>query len=212
VDTKGIVARVLTPLAFASVWATIILIVALPYAGGGVLHALAFKRPLPSPPKNIFVTAGETSGTVPASSIVFPTRGVIFGKVEVPELGVSQNLVFGDSNVELKKGVGQFAGSHFPGESSVCLIAGHNNTQFNGLKNAKEGMEIIVSTNYGKYVYKITETHVAVAAEIGEEILSSTVESVILYTCYPFDVPGFKSNRLFVYGECISGPKIDPRA
>ena len=168
-----------------------------------------FNKPVSEKMDNIYTTVGKDSGEINASEIKYPTLGVVFGKIEIPELKISQNLVFGDSNPDLKKGVGMFAGSHFPGESSTCLIAGHNDEKFNALKNVKDGMQIIISTNYGKYVYKISKTKVAEPTDTSAYDLDAPVDNIILYTCYPFDAPGFKTKRLFVYGEYVSGPKIN---
>lgn len=203
--------RILTPIAFVVVWAMIFTIMAFPYihTGVSVFDKVVYEKTTTTEVRNIFVQEGKPEGMLKASEIEYPTRGTIYGLVQIPELNLSEKLVFGDSKEDLKIGVGHFAGSHFPGESSTCLIAGHNNNKFNALKNAKIGMEIIISTHYGRYVYRIRDIKVVSPDDTSAYDLNAPVENVILYTCYPFDVPGFKSKRLFVYGEYVSGPKID---
>ena len=38
---------------------------------------------------------------------------------------------------------------------------------------------------------------------------SADKESLIMYTCYPFDELGLTSDRFFVYAKFVSGPVID---
>ena len=40
------------------------------------------------------------------------------------------------------------------------------------------------------------------------KLSSKEQEKLILYTCYPFEIIGYKSQRLFVYADKISGPTI----
>ena len=46
-----------------------------------------------------------------------------------------------------------------PGYGGTILVAGHNNTYFNGLKNAQVGQRVEIRTSYGNYVYEITDNN-----------------------------------------------------
>ena len=106
-------------------------------------------------------------------------------------------------------GVGIYAGSFVPGYGGTILVAGHNNTYFNGLKNAQVGQRVEIKTSYGNYVYEITDTAVKSANDSSAYDLSADYENLIMYTCYPFDELGLTSKRFFVYAKLVSGTQID---
>ena len=106
----------------------------------------------------------------------------------------------------MRNGVGIYAGSFVPGYGGTILVAGHNNTYFNGLKNAQVGQRVEIKTNY---VYEITDTAVKSANDSSAYDLSADYENLIMYTCYPFDELGLTSKRFFVYAKLVSGTQID---
>lgn len=153
----------------------------------------------------------QYSGTIKASKVAFPTYGDKYGHLTIDGTKVKTDVFFGDGSRELRLGVGQYMGSSFPGLSSTVLIGGHNNTFFNDLKSAKVGKKIRLITNYGQYVYKITKTEVRPHTDKTAYDLSATKENIVLYTCYPFNMLGLTKDRFFVYGEFVSGPKVNTK-
>lgn len=166
---------------------------------------------------NIFVPVAESepSGevsrqeTVPISEIQYPRPGEQFGELIINDCQIDDKLFFGDGNVQLNNGVGIYTGSFIPGYGKTILIAGHNNTYFNGLKYAEKGMKVKIRTSYGNYTYKITDVQVKQATDSSAYDLRAEHENLIMYTCYPFDELGLTPWRCFVYGELVSGPIID---
>ena len=146
--------------------------------------------------------------TINASSITFPSFGDRFGSIIVEDAAIDAPLFFGDSNTELKNGVGQYNGSMFPGCGGTILVGGHNNSYFNGLKHVKKDDLIIVKTNYGTYTYKVTKTAVLAASNKTAYDLAAKQETLVLYTCYPFDMLGLTPDRYFVYADYVSGPRV----
>ena len=157
------------------------------------------KKPSKPSPKN----------TVKISSFTFPSYDNQFGELIIDDCQVYAKLFFGDSSNSLKNGVGIYYGSAIPGYGRTILVAGHNNTYFNGLKYAQKGQIVRIRTNYGNYQYEITDTQVWDKDDRSAYDLSAAEEQLILYTCYPFDTLGLTSNRLFVYCRFVSGPVID---
>lgn len=160
---------------------------------------------------NIFVPIDDkkVKETVNASDIAYPRYGEMFGKITVSGTTVQDvNLFFGDGNVSLRNGVGVFNGSFIPGYGKTILIAGHNNTYFNGLKTVKEGDIITVKTSYGNFTYSVTGTEVRPSTDPTALNLNADHENLVMYTCYPFDELGLTNQRFFVYAEPVSGPKI----
>ena len=151
-------------------------------------------------------------GTVKASDIEYPTFGSIYGEIDIYTNNTVYTvpLVFGDSRPALKRGGGHYIGSHFPGEGTTILVSGHNNNFFNCLKYTKVGEIIEISTNYGKYKYEVVDIAAKHNSDKTAFNLEEEKETLVLYTCYPFDVTGFKVKRYFVTATLVSGPQIDP--
>ena len=148
---------------------------------------------------NIFVPVSENENETDSnkklsiSQIQYPNTGEQFGELIIEDCSIDNNLFFGDGNVALRNGVGIYNGSFIPGYGKTILVAGHNNTYFNGLKNAEAGQKVTIKTSYGNYTYD----------------LSADYENLIMYTCYPFDELGLTDKRFFVYAKYVSGPQID---
>lgn len=149
------------------------------------------------------------SDTIKLSKITFPSFGVHYGHITIPSTSVDADLYYGDSSKELKNGVGTYGGSFIPGYHKTTMIAGHNHTYFHTLGKAEVGDKINIETNYGKYVYEVTDTKIADKDDDSAYDLSKEEENIILYTCYPFDVIGLTKQRYFVYAKYISGPMLD---
>ncbi len=146
--------------------------------------------------------------SVPSSEITFPLCNTKYGEITVEGTSVNSPLIFGDSIPMLRKGACQYMGSSFPGFGSTILVSAHNTTYFNGLRDAKVGAIITVKTNYGIYTYRITEVGVKNKDNPDNFDLSADSENIVLYTCWPYGVVGYKTERLFVYGEYVSGPRV----
>ena len=168
--------------------------------------------------RNIFVPVEDTSetpkdtakpDTVSISSFTFPSYEDQFGELIIDDCQIKADLYFGDSWYVLGNGVGIYNGSAIPGYGRTILIAGHNNTYFNGLKYAKEGQIINIRTNYGNYKYEITGTKITDNQDRSAYDLDKNEENLILYTCYPFDTLGLTDLRAFIYARYVSGPMID---
>ena len=163
--------------------------------------------------KNIFVPVSddstETDEYIDAESVEYPMYGTQFGELIIDDCKIENKLFFGDGEVALRNGVGVYNGSFIPGYGGTILVAGHNNTYFNGLKNAKEGQTVKIRTSYGNYEYKITKTAVKAYNDKTAYDLTADHENLVMYTCYPFDELGLTNQRFFVYAEYVSGPKID---
>lgn len=150
-------------------------------------------------------------GTIKGSEITYPIYNTKYGEIIINTNNTSYTvpLIFGDSNDILSRGAGQYLGSHFPGEGSTILVSGHNTTYFNCLKYTQVGEIIEVKTHYGHYKYEIVDVSPKHKTDKTAFQLNSDKEFLVLYTCYPFDVVGFKVQRYYVTAKFVSGPKID---
>ena len=161
--------------------------------------------------KNIFVPVSENDNkdTVNIDSFDYPQYNTQFGELIIEDCGIDNKLFFGDGDIALRNGVGIYNGSFIPGYGRTILVAGHNNTYFNGLKYAEKGQKVVISTNYGNYEYEITETTVKKVSDKSAYDLSADYENLVMYTCYPFDELGLTQQRFFVYAKLVSGTVID---
>lgn len=157
-------------------------------------------------------TPKNTQDTVRISSFIFPSFGNQFGELIIEDCQVNAKLFFGDDTTVLNNGVGIYNGSSIPGYGKTILVAGHNNTYFNGLKYAQKGQIIKIRTNYGNYQYEITDIQVKDCNDRSAYDLAAEYENLILYTCYPFDELGLTPLRCFVYAKPLSGPVIDKKS
>ena len=158
-------------------------------------------------PSSPSAPSAEKKETVSISSFTYPSYDNQFGELIIEDCQVNAKLFFGDSSMALRNGVGVYYGSSIPGYGKTILVAGHNNTYFNGLKYAKKGQIIKIRTNYGNYRYEITDTQIKDKNDRSAYDLSADHENLILYTCYPFDELGLTPNRFFVYDKPVSGKK-----
>ena len=133
---------------------------------------------------SVLFTCDFGSSYVKNDSVQYPNYGNLFGELIINDCNVDANLFFGDNDVALRNGVGIYAGSFVPGYGGTILVAGHNNTYFNGLKNAEVGQKVEIKTSYGNYIYEITDTAVKKATDRTAYDLSADYENLIMYTCY----------------------------
>ena len=158
------------------------------------------------------VTNDNNEEVVAEDSVEYPNYGNQFGEIEIPGCDIKCPLFMGDGETALRNGVGIYYGSFVPGYGSTTMIAGHNNTYFNGLKYAEKGQEGIIRTSYGNYRYKIVDTAVKDALDSSAYDLSADHENLVMYTCYPFDEIGLTSKRYFVYADLVEGMPIEKRS
>lgn len=155
--------------------------------------------------------SGDAAQTIDKQTITYPYPGDRYGEISIAGTTVSAPLYYGDDTATLNKGVGTFKddiGAGIPGEGKTILLAGHNNTFFNGLQQVEVGDTVTIETHYGTYTYEITDMQVKDYQDASAYDFSRTDENLIMYTCYPFDALGFTADRYFVYGKYVSGPVL----
>lgn len=158
---------------------------------------------------DIFKGSSYSGETVDCSDIKIPTENTRYANLICGRINLNVPVYYGDNDVCLHYGAGQFLGSMLPGFGSPTLIAGHNSTFFAPLKNAKNGDNFDLITNYGIYTYRVSEIKIMNKNLFDKSILSQKNNQLILYTCYPFTpVSGVRTDRLFLFCEMVSGPMV----
>ena len=144
----------------------------------------------------------ERQFTINNMQIDRPGIGEEFGTLEIPNLNFSDSVIHGDSDAELRRGIGHFAGSTLPGENGNVIISAHRDTAFKALENIKTGDEVLFTTEYGKYKYKVSEIKI-VDDEDHYELRVLDYERLTMYTCYPFNFIGSAPNRMIVICDFV---------
>lgn len=170
-----------------------------------------YSQAIASAQENTGTSESTESQTIDKQSITYPYPGDRYGEISIDGTTVSAPLYYGDDTATLNKGVGTYkddVGVGIPGEGKTILLAGHNNTFFNGLQQVEIGDIVTIETHYGTYTYEVTDMQVKDYQDSSAYDFSRTDENLIMYTCYPFDALGFTPDRYFVYAKYISGPVL----
>jgi sortase A len=149
-----------------------------------------------------------TNGKLNALDIKSIRVGDTMGQVIIDDVNIDVPLLYGSTDECLYVGAGLRTQSHKPGYGKPVMIAGHTIPYFKNLGLVKEGQIVTVKTYYGIFKYKITGTKVANEEDSSAYDLDQKKEQLILFTCYPLDGIGNKTNRLFVYADKMSGPEV----
>ena len=145
---------------------------------------------------------------IPINAVHFPEIGEHYGRVTCDKLGLDAPVYWGDTGEILRIGVGQSKYTFPPGFGRTIILSAHNISFFNPLKNAEAGDVIVFDTNYETYEYRVVKTEVAKASDLETTLngmLLTEKETLVMYTCYPFDAIVAVPDRYVVYCEKISG-------
>jgi sortase A len=109
-------------------------------------------------------------------------------RIQIPAINVDAPVVQGDGWEQLKKGVGQHAGTANPGEKGNAVLSAHNDIFgeiFRDLDRLQPGDEIILFTNQRSYTYLVVDTLVVEPTDV--EVMAGTSQpNVTLISCYPY--------------------------
>ena len=127
-----------------------------------------------------------------------------YGNIKIESLDINLPLYYGDKLSILKNGVGQSSGSYFPGEGGSIICMGHNTKAFlYKLPQIKKGAIIEVETTYGTFKYKVDNTKIVNMYNVDELPIQKYEEVLMLYTCYPVNGLGHKTDRFVVYAKKV---------
>jgi sortase A len=126
--------------------------------------------------------------------------GALVGRIDIPRLGVSAIVREGDNTSTLRRSVGHVPQTALPGEPGNSGLAGHRDTFFRGLRNARAGDRITITTPDAVLRYVIRNTRVVEPDDVS--VLKPTPgRTLTLVTCYPFSYIGAAPRRFIVQAE-----------
>lgn len=130
-----------------------------------------------------------------------PEKGERFADLMIPKLDLRLPIVEGTGEKELKKGIGHYTDSVFPGEPDNAVLAGHRESRFRDIGRLKKGDRIIVETrDEGTFVFSVKKTWVT-DKDDRTVIVSHDEPLLTLITCYPFHYIGSAPERYIVQAE-----------
>ncbi|MEO7370840.1 MAG: class E sortase [Ilumatobacteraceae bacterium] len=152
-------------------------------------------------------TSTSTTSTVPAtlpnpeSPPADPRANeplVALGTIEIPKIGVTKSIYEGITLTTLDHGPGHWPGTAMPGQLGNAVIAGHrvsHDKPFRNLDQLVEGDDVIMTTDDGRFVYKVTGTEIVTpdALWIADQTADYTAT---LFACTP---PGSTRQRIVVH-------------
>jgi sortase A len=129
--------------------------------------------------------------------------GDLMGTIEIPAPGLMAPIAEGYDADTLRKGVGHIRGTAMPGGLGTVGLAGHRDSFFRPLRDARPGMEIRLTDRTGTYRYALDSSDI-VTPERVDVLDAGTRPGLRLLTCYPFDYVGAAPKRFIVHAHLIS--------
>ena len=141
--------------------------------------------------------------------INYPVYNQKFATLHLDRLDIELPIYHGDSLSLLRNGIGHFAGSYFPGENGTIILAGHyTKDYFRSLYYLVLEDTVTIEANYGTFIYQVDEIKVISEKEVDAFRIQSEEEILIMYTCYPLDTIGRKSQRYVIYAHKIGDANV----
>jgi sortase A len=113
--------------------------------------------------------------------------GDAVGRIVIPKIGVSFEVVQGTDTDSLEKGPGHYPATALPGLGQTMAIAGHRTTYlapFRHLDVLKPGDRVVVNMPYGRFVY-VVQYHGIVTPRSLWVIRNVGYDRLVLSACNP---------------------------
>jgi sortase A len=168
------------------------------YANWNLDRSLRAQAAAPASPTKTL--AADAPRVVPEPIII---AGSAVGRISIPRIGLSVNILEGTDTKALRRGAGHITGTALPGEHGNIGIAGHRDTFFRELRNVRQNDDVVLTTPSGTYSYKVDS--ISVVAPEDTSVLQYKGDSVLtLVTCHPFDFIGSAPDRFIVRARRVS--------
>jgi sortase A len=123
------------------------------------------------------------------ATIPLPTPGPEQAiRLQIPAINIDAPIVQGDGWEQLKKGIGQHAGSADPGKTGNMILSAHNDIFgeiFRNLDQLKNGDQVLVFTNTRTYTYLVVDSKIVEPIDV--EVMAPTSQATLtLISCYPY--------------------------
>jgi len=123
--------------------------------------------------------------------------GMPLARLEIPRLKVDDVVIEGDTDQDLRLGIGHIPGTALPGNGGNVGIAGHRDTFFRPLRNIRAGDLITLTMPEVTYRYQVESTEV-VTPDRSDVLNPGPQPHLTLVTCFPFYYVGSAPKRFIV--------------
>lgn len=147
----------------------------------------------------------SVSGLTGNGKVKYSEYGAVMGSLTIKSAGIENYPVYhGDNDDQLREGIGQFTGSDYPGEGGKIVLDAHRETYFKNLGRVKIGDTVDFTVSYGKFLYRVYSIKILKENDISIINPDNSHEFLVMYTCYPFDTPGYHPRRYVVYASRLA--------
>lgn len=141
------------------------------------------------------------------SVITQPKIGEVIGVLSIPRLKRDLPIIEGTGSKELKRGVGHYVRSVLPGVSDNSVLSGHRGTVFRNLGDIKIRDLLIVTTEYGEFIYEVYKLRIVKAND--KTVIVPNKDAILtLSTCFPFRYIGKAPKRYIVQAILVNTDPI----
>jgi sortase A len=151
-----------------------------------------------------------SSLTTTAQRIAFLARreqrqlvtGDAVGRIEIPRIGASYDVVQGTDSASLRKGPGHYPATALPGLGRTVAIAGHRTTYlapFRRVNELRPGDPIVLKMPYATFTYSVQKIQVVLPTALW---VTNNVgyERLVLSACHPLYSA---SHRIIVFARLL---------
>ncbi len=133
-----------------------------------------------------------------------------YGVLSCKSVDLKVPLYFGDTEENLLYGACVYAGGSVPGKEGTTLISAHNTMYFKPLEKIKKNDKIKIKLIDRTMIYKVED--IRVTKDFDDYKISKTgKQELVLYTCYPFHISGFKTDQRY-FVTCSVVNQNQPKA
>lgn len=135
----------------------------------------------------------------------YPSYGNSYATLLIESLGIEKSIVYGDDTTLLTQNICQASWSDFPTENGLTVLSGHNKEGM--LKNISKisiGETVVIDATYAKCIYEVYKTEIIEDTDFDALKKDENVETVIIYTCYPFSEYIYGVKRFAVYAKLVN--------
>lgn len=208
-ENKSILIYILTPFIVLFLCVGIAIVAAIkPYNKASVYLNLAFMDDFKTNPNDglngLIIKGGDiqlsyTGETSEEGELIIPSFGEQFAVLRSEPLGVSIPVYWGSGRELFERGACQATFSKLPGAVGNTVISAHEDTFFAELHSLDVGDTVTINTNYGEFVYTVTEK--ISFKKTDKKYVNPTEDTrLTLYTCKK-DVLGSSDERIGVVCE-----------
>ena len=123
-----------------------------------------------------------------------PTFGELYALVNTDAIGMNIPIYWGTTTELLEVGACQSSSSVVFGTEGNSVISAHVDTYFADLDKLKEGDEVTIYTNYGKFTYEVSEL-IQFTSKNKKYIAPTEDDRLTIYTCKR-DLLGASDSRI----------------